>query len=78
MLKKKQQKNKQRRPIISDEALPEDDISNLVNFNPQIENKSSEVFEKIQKICKHLYFFNNLSDNELNLIINAFIIEKKK
>ena len=77
LLKKKQQKNKQRRPTISDEALPEDDISNLVNFNPQIENKSSENFEKIQSVCQNLFFFNNLSENELNLIINAFITEKK-
>ena len=77
-IKKKQQKNKQRRQTISDEVLPENDIANLINYNPQIEEKSSEVFEEIKKKCQNLYFFNNLSENELNVIINAFITEKKR
>ena len=76
-IKKKQQKNKQRRQTISDEVLPENDIANLINYNPQIEEKSSEVFEEIKKKCQNLYFFNNLSENELNVIINTFITEKK-
>ena len=68
-IKKRQQKLKQRRPTISDEAI---DLKDLSNYNPQNNSNSSELLEKIKQKCSKLFFFNNLSENELNLIIRAF------
>lgn len=76
-IKKKQQKNRQARQTICDEVLPEKDMSSLINFKPQLEEKSSEIFEKLQQKCQNLTFFSKLSESELSLIINAFITENK-
>ena len=68
-IKKRQQKLKQRRPTVSDEAI---DLKDLSNYNPQNNSNSSELLEKIKQKCSKLFFFNNLPENELNLIIRAF------
>ena len=75
-IKKKQQKQKQRRETISDEAITKEEISNIINFNPQIDSKSSEVIETIKRKISNLFFFNNLSsEEELSVIINSFNTE---
>ena len=75
-MKKKHQKNKQRRQEISDESLTERDLSNIQNFKPNTEVKSSEALEEIRQKCENLFLFNNLSENELNILIDAFKTEK--
>ena len=75
-IKKKQQKRKNRRKTISDEV--EKDIPNWEDFNPQNEEKSQENYTKIRQKCESLPFFNNMSENELNCVINSFMMEKFK
>ena len=74
-IKKKQQKQKQKRQTVSDEALSEEDLSKIQIFNQNINSKSSELFERIKQKCENLFYFNNLSENEFNLIINSFATE---
>ena len=74
-IKKKQQKQKQRRETISDEAITKEEISNIINFKPQIDSKSQEIIEKIKEKISGLFFFDNLSEEELILIINSFSTE---
>ena len=77
-IRKKQQKRKNRPELISEEVLFEKDILKLQNYSPYSEEKSQEIYEKIRNKCESLFFFNNLSENELNLIISAFKTEKFK
>lgn len=75
-INKKLQQKRIRRITFSDEALSEKKQSSLIDFVPQIENKSEEVINKIREKCKSLNIFKNLSNNELDLIINSFKAEK--
>ena len=75
-IKKKHQKKKHKRPTISDEALSEEEQSNVINFLPDIEEKSPDKVDKLREKCQSLYFFNKLSETELNVIISAFKIEE--
>ncbi len=75
-IKKKQQKRKNERKTISDEVLTERDTLDLQNYIPQNEEKSQENFEKLKKKCESLSFFHNIPENELNSIINAFVMER--
>ena len=77
-IRKKQQKRKNKPEVISDEVLFEKDILKLQNYSPYSEEKSQEIYEKIRNKCESLFFFNNLSENELNSIISAFKTEKFK
>ena len=74
-IKKKKKKQKQKRQTISDEALSKEELSQIQNFNQNIDLKSSEIFEKIKQKCLTLFYFNNLSENELSQIINSFSSE---
>ena len=75
-IKKRHQKRKNRRETISDEVLSERDTQDLKNYVPQNEEKSSENFDILKKKCESISFFNNISETELNSIINAFLMEK--
>ena len=75
-IKKKQQKRKNERKTISDEVLTERDTLDLQNYIPQNEEKSQENYEKLKKKCESLSFFHNIPENELNSIINAFVMER--
>jgi cAMP-dependent protein kinase regulator len=75
-INKKLQKKRIRRITFSDEALSEKKQSGLIDFVPEIEEKSEEVINKIKEKCKSLDIFKNLSKNELELIINSFKTEK--
>jgi cAMP-dependent protein kinase regulator len=76
IINKKLQKKRIRRITFSDEALSEKKQSNLIDFVPEIEEKSEEVISKIKEKCKSLDIFKNLSKNELDLIINSFKTER--
>ena len=78
IIRKKQQKRKGLPQTISDDVLSEEDLLNLQNFRPHIEEKSQENYEIIRNKCKSLFFFNNLSEDELYLIINSFKTERYK
>ncbi len=74
-IKKKHKKKKFRRQVVSDEVLPENDQQKYKDFVPSIEEKSSEVLDRIKEQCKSLIFFKYLSESELELIIKAFKTE---
>jgi len=75
VINKKLQKKRFRRITFSDEALSDRKQSDLMNFIPEIEEKSEEVISKIKEKCKSLNIFKNLSENELDLIIKSFKTE---
>ena len=74
-IKKKQQKQKQRRETVSDEPVTQEEISNILNFNPPIDSKNPEIIEKIKEKLLTLFFFKNLPEEEILLIINSFNTE---
>lgn len=74
-INKKLQKKRIRRITFSDEALSEKKQSGLIDFVPDIEEKSEEVINQIKEKCKSINIFKNLSKNELELIINSFKTE---
>ena len=76
IINKKLQKKRIRRITFSDEALSEKKQSSLIDFVPEIEEKSEEDISKIKEKCKTLDIFKTLSKNELDLIINSFKNER--
>jgi cAMP-dependent protein kinase regulator len=77
-IKQKKMKKKHRKQTIYDEVLEEKAFKELIYFNPHKESKSSEIAQKLVEKCKTLFLFDNLSEIEMSLIINAFRKEEFK
>ena len=75
-MRKKQQKKKYKRPTISDNVLFPEEIKNISNYNQEQIGNNSEIYDKFKDKFQSLFFFKNLSQNELNEILSAFKTEE--